>query len=134
MAERLDSRDKFPSGYDDYLSNYGWHVSPKLCDFMVSKMKGRDGKAFTPYSKDKVESLLKQYGVELENDKAYDKVYVCNMAVADYLGSSVPNEQYLAKFIKDYLDDPDGAETRAMDELFAKTIALGMPIIWQDML
>lgn len=132
--DRLDIYDDFSSDYRKYLQAYGWHVSPKLCEFMVSNMKGRDGKAFTPYNKDKVEALLKQYGVELENDTAYDKVYVFNMAASDYLGSSIPNEQYLTKFVKDYLDDPDGAKTRAMDELYAKTIALGIPIIWRDML
>lgn len=55
------------------------------------------------------------------------------MAKADFLGSSLPNEQYLAKFVKDYLDDIDGAPTRAMDEYYAKTIAEGIPIIWEDM-
>ena len=75
----------------------------------------------------------KQYGVELKNDVGYNACYVANMAKADFLGSSLPNEQYLAKFVKDYLDDIDGAPTRAMDEYYAKTIAEGIPIIWEDM-
>lgn len=101
---------------------------------MVSRMKGRDGKDFKPISKDNVDAILKQFNIQLENDKAYDKVYVFNMGSSDYLGSALPNEQYLAKFVKDYLDDPDGSDTRAMDELFAKTIALGIPIVWRDMI
>lgn len=30
------------------------------------------------------------------------------MCKADYLGKSVPNENYLAQYIKDVLDDVDG--------------------------
>lgn len=29
---RLDVRDKFPSGMEEYLATYGWHFSKKMCD------------------------------------------------------------------------------------------------------
>lgn len=29
---RLDARDTFPSGMEEYLSNYGWHFSKKMAD------------------------------------------------------------------------------------------------------
>jgi len=32
------------------------------------------------------------------------------------------------------LDDPDGSETRAFDEFYAKTMALGIPIDWASVL
>ena len=58
-------------------------------EFAVSRMKDRNGKKIEPYSKDKVDALLKQYGIELKKDKGYDCVYVCNMALSDYFGSSI---------------------------------------------
>ena len=41
---RLDNRDKLPSGFEEYLSIYGWHFSKKLCMWAVSNMKKDDGK------------------------------------------------------------------------------------------
>ena len=135
--DRLDTHENFPAGFREYLENYGWHFSKKMCEFAVGKMKKKDASGketpITPYSNDEVHQLLKQYGVELKNDVGYNACYVANMAKADFLGSSLPNEQYLAKFVKDYLDDIDGAPTRSMDEYYAKTIAEGIPIIWEDM-
>lgn len=73
-------------------------------------------------------------GVTLKNDKGYDGVYVWCMATSDYLGSSITDEAHLAKFVKDYMDDSDGSPTRAFDEFYAKTMALGIPIVWEDVL
>lgn len=36
------------------------------------------------------------------------------MAKADFMGSSLVNEQQVAKYIKDYLDDVDGYDEIAM--------------------
>ena len=75
--DRLDTHENFPAGFREYLENYGWHFSKKMCEFAVSRMKDRNGKKIEPYSKDKVDALLKQYGIELKKDKGYDCVYVC---------------------------------------------------------
>lgn len=56
------------------------------------------------------------------------------MARADYYGSSISNEAQLALFVKDYLDDPDGAKSRAFDEFYIKSVALGIPIFWDEMM
>lgn len=85
-----------------------------------------------PYDKDQVEALMKQFNVELKNDVEYNKVYVLNMVRADYMGSSIVNEQYACMFVKDYLDDVDGSPTRALDEYYAKCIACGTPFSWED--
>lgn len=84
------------------------------------------------YDKDQVETLMKQFNVELKNDVEYNKVYVLNMVRADYMGSSIVNEQYACMFVKDYLDDVDGSPTRALDEYYAKCIACGTPFSWED--
>ena len=123
-----------PSGMREYLSQYGWHFSKKMCEFAVSRMKDRNGNKISPYSKEKVDSILKQYSVELTKDKGYDCVYVANMAKSDYFGSSIPNDQYLALFIKDYIDDKDGYEGIPFTRYYADTIGSGIPLIWEDML
>lgn len=136
--DRLDIYDVFPIGFREYLNNYGWNFSKKLCEFAVAGMKKMDSNGkevpITPYSNEEVQQLLKQYGIELKNNVAYNACYVANTFKADFLGKSLPNEQYLCMHIKCYLDDVDGSPTRAMDEFYAKTIALGIPIIWEDML
>lgn len=129
---RLDAYEQLPSGQREYLSAYGWSFSKKLCEFAVSKMKDRNGKAIEPYSKEKIDGLLKTYGIQLENDNGYDCVYVANMAKADYLGSSIPNEQYLALFIKDYIDDKDGYTGKTLTRYLSDVIGSGTTLNWED--
>ena len=135
---RLDSRDKYPSGMEEYLAFNGWHFNKKLCEWAVSKMYKvnvvRKKEYITPYTKESVMDLLKANGVKLENDFGYDAVYVANMAKADYYGSSISDDAHLAKFIKDYLDDPDGYEGIAFTRFYADCIGSGTPIMWEDML
>lgn len=119
---------------EEYLGDYGFHINKKLFDWAVSRMKDRAGQRLTPWDKERCEEFLKSRGVTLRRGKGHDAAYVLNMARADYYGSSVPDEQRLALFVRDYLDDPDGSETRAFDELYIKTVALGEPIFWEEML
>jgi len=131
---RLDARDKLPSGMEDYLSAYGWHFSKRMCDWAVSKMYKKDEKPITPMTKEKVEDLLKRYGIKLENDFGYDSIFVANMGVADYMGSSIEDEKHLASYIKDYIDDPDGYEGLPFTRFFADCIGSGNPINWEDVI
>lgn len=123
-----------PSGMNEYLSNYGWHFSKKLCEHAVKKMTDRQGKKITPYTKEQVEALMKQHNIQLENNEGYDAVYVANMAKADYLGSSITTEQHLMLFVKDFLDDKDGNKTKALDHYYADCIAGGKVILWDEMM
>ena len=131
---RLDTYDNFPAGFREYLANYGRHFSKKMCEFAVSQMRDRNGKKIEPYTKEKVDALLKQYGIELKKDKGYDCVYVCNMAISDYFGSSIPNQQYLAMFIKDFIDDEDAYDGMPFTRYYADTIGSGTPIPWEEMM
>lgn len=110
---RLDARDKLPTGMDDYLSYNGWHFNKKLCEYACRKMKKGQQK-LTPWTEEEVRVLLAKYNVVLDNDNGYDAVYVANMAKADFMGSSLANEQQVAKYVKDYMDDVDGYEEIAM--------------------
>ena len=33
MGQRLDAYDRFPSGMKEYISQYGWHFSKKMCEW-----------------------------------------------------------------------------------------------------
>jgi len=119
---------------DAYLSYNGHHFSKRMCEWAVSHMRGRDGKKIEMRSLEQVEKILKAYNVELKNDVGYDKVYVMHMCLADYFGSSVIEERYLAMFVKDYLDDPDGYPEIAFSRFMADCIATGTTINWADLI
>ena len=132
--DRMDIYEMMPSGMNEYLYNYGWHFSKKLCEHAVKKMTDRQGKKITPYTKEQVEALMKQHNIQLENNEGYDAVYVANMAKADYLGSSITTEQHLMLYVKDFLDDKDGNKTKALDHYYADCIAGGKVILWDEMM
>lgn len=138
MGQRLDTYDRLPSGMKEYLSQYGWHFSKKMCEWAVSRMKAKDEtgkpKKLDMMKKDEVEELLKKYGVKLEMDSGYDCVYTANMAKSDYYKSSIADESHLALFVKDYIDDPDGYEGLPFTRFYADCIGSGTPIMWSDML
>lgn len=122
-----------------YLSNFGWHFNKKMCDFAVSLMKKINpatGKKerIEPISKEKVEELLTKYGVKLDNNSLYDFVYVANMGKADFFKSSIPDEQHLAVYVKDVIDDPDAPDGTTMRRWYATMIASGEPIEWDEMI
>lgn len=81
-----------------------------------------------PMTKDGVDELLKRHNVKLDNKNGYDYVFVTNMAMADYMGSSLEDERHLALFIKDYVDDPDGYDGLPFTRFYADCIGSGTPI------
>lgn len=135
---RLDARDSFPSGMEEYLAQYGWHFSKKMFEWVTSNMYKKDASGkkirIQVLSKENVDELLKRYGVVLENKFGYDYVFAANMCKADYLGSSVPDEQHLALFVKDYVDDPDGYPELPFTRFYGDCIGSGTPISWEDMI
>ena len=133
--DRLDYYDIPPKGMDAYLSSHGRHFSKPMLEWAVGMMKDRKGNRMTLPEKSRVDEMLKSYNVTLERtDGFYDPVFVWCMAKADYFGSSIADDMHLARFVKDYIDDPDGSKTRAFDEFYMKTIALGIDIPWEDMI
>ena len=105
--ERLDARELHAGRYSRIPRKNGWSFSKKMCEFAVSRMKDRDGKKIEPITKEQIDKLLKTNGIELKHDNGYDCVYVANMARADYWGSSIADEQHLALFVGDFIDDED---------------------------
>lgn len=134
---RLDDRQKFPSGMEDYLSSYGWHFSKRMVEWATSKMyktRGESRQYIEPIDKKQFDEMLKVYNIELECPHYYDCLYVANMAKADFLGSSIPNEQLMLQYVKDYTEDPDGYEGLPFTRFYADCIGSGTAIPWEDVL
>lgn len=130
----MDYYDILPAGMEAYLSNYGWHFSKAMCKWAISNMRDRNDKPLSMLTYEQVTNILATYGVKLENDKGYDKVFVFHMGVSDYKGSSIQNDEHIAKYVKDVLDDRDGYESIAFSRFLADCNAKGVPIIWEDMI
>mgnify|MGYP007092383373 FL=1 len=131
--------DELPESMVDYLRHYGRHFNKKLCNFAVGKMTASNSSTgelskIRPISKEEIDSLLKTYNIELENNELYDYVFVANMCKADFLGSSVPDEQHLCRYVKDVIDDVDGYDGIVFNRWYADMCRKGTPIEWEDVI
>lgn len=132
---RFDYYDILPKGMDAYLASHGHHFSKPMLEWACDMMYGRGGKKTTPHDKKKFDELMEAYGQKLERkDGYYDGPYVWAMATSDYMGRSIMDEQHLAMFVKDYIDDVDGNPTRPFDEFIANCMAKGVDIPWEDLI
>jgi len=132
----MGSYDEIPNGMKRYLNNYGCHFNKKLCREAVSRMytKVAGTKEYlTPYTKEQVDELLEANNISLKRNKLYDAVYVANMCANDFLGKSVPDDEHLAQFIKDMIDDPDAEEGFIFNRFYSDTVFMNSPIDWDDM-
>lgn len=123
-----------PQDMRAYLSNYGWHFNKHLCEWAISMMRDKNKSKLSIYDREKVESMLKQHGIEIPMEQIYDAMYVLHMARADYMGSSIADEAHLAKFVGDYLNDPDGYEEVALTRFYADCVGKGIGIDWSIVL
>lgn len=132
----MGSYDEIPDGMKRYLNNYGCHFNKKLYHEAVSRMytkvNGRK-EYLSPYTKEEIDALLENYGVKPEKGKMYDAAYIASMCKADFYGKSVPNEECLAKYVKDMLDDPDAKEGYVFNRFYADTMFMNDPIDWDEM-
>lgn len=133
----MGSYDEIPEGMKVYLNNYGCHFNKKLYHEAVSRMYKKTGgrkEYLTPMSKDEVDSVLENYGIDLERGKLYDAAYVMMMCKADFYGKSVPNEECLAKYVKDVIDDADAVDGYVFNRFYADTMFMNEPIEWKDVI
>lgn len=133
--ERLDYYDILPAGMDAYLASHGHHFSRPMLTWAVGMMRDAKGKRIDLPTREDLDAVLEKHGVQLDrNSGFYDPIYVWCMGTADYLEDSVPDNAHLARFVKNYIDDPDDVDGRAFDEFYMKTIRLGIDIPWEDMI
>lgn len=135
----LDIYDDIPRDMRKYLQHNGWNFNKKACEYAVSLMKKKNPttnklEKIEPYTKDAVDEMLKKYNITLENNVGYNYVFVANMAKADYLKSSLTDEQHLCLFVKDYIDDPDASEETTFRRWYITMIGNGEMVDWSEMI
>lgn len=133
----LDIYDDMPNGMKKYISNYGWHFNKKAYEYAVDFMTKRNPKTnkeekVKGFTKEEIDGLLNGYGIELKNRIMYDYVFAATMCKADYLGSSIEDEQHLLKYVKDTVDDIDASSETTFRRWVATMIGNGNPIDWDD--
>ena len=136
--ENFTAYEVIPEDLSIYLSHNGPHFNKAAFEFAVSNMyketpSGKE-EPVKEYTKKQVDELLASYGIKVKNNILYDAAYVATMCKADYLGSSIPTEEYLVKFIKDTLDDADGYEGFVFNRWIADMKWFGIPIPWEEFL
>lgn len=134
--QALDLYDIRPKSMTAYLSNYGWHFTPKMCKYAVSfmcyKENGKDVKMeFTP--KEKVEELLTKHGIKLEKKMDYDFVYLYHMFCSD-LKKVALDEKIKLLIAKAVFEDDDVADGTTMRRWYATMIGNGEPVYWSEFL
>lgn len=133
--ENFTAYEVMPEDLAIYLSHNGPHFNKEAFEFAISNMykdEDEDKDDFKPIDKRQVDAILTKYNIKIKNNKLYDAAYVANMCIADYLNSSIANEQMMAKFIKDTLDDPDGCEGLIFNRWIADMKWIGIPIPWDE--
>ena len=127
-----------PEDMKTYLSYYGLNFSKKLYEFAVSNMRreSADGKMekVKPMTADELKTLLSKHKIEIENNDLYNALYLAAMVKADYWGSSIEDEEHLAKYIEDTLCDVDAAEGQVFARYLADCSVGGCIIYWEDMI
>lgn len=125
MKEDFTNYDIRPEGFINYLRYYGQHFNKKLCDFACKQMNKKE------YSKDKLDTLLQSYNIELPNAKLHDAVYIANWCVNTLYGSSIADEKHLILFIKDMFNKESDL---IFNRWYADMAKYGIPIEWEDMI
>ena len=119
--------DHCPSGMETYLDYYGWHFSKKMEEWAASRMWKGEGEFIVPYTKAELEA-------KMGRSVTYDAVYIANMCKADFLGSSIPDEAHLLKYVVDGCEDPDAYDGMPITRFYADCVKSKTPIHWEDMI
>lgn len=131
----LDIYDDISTSERRYLSRYGRHFNRKMYEFAVSGMeKSSNGAKMEPLTKEEFQSRMKSAGIELQYDVMCDGMFVMSMAMSDFYGTSLLNDQQLAQYVKDYVDDVDQADGFIFNRFYADCVLKGIPIDWEEML
>lgn len=125
--------DCYQEEKEKYIKEYGVHFNEKLYVFAVSNMT-KGGKSIVPFTKDKVDEILKSANVTLEHNQGWDYMYIAAMVVADFWGSSITNDIQMARYIKDVIDDTDGYDGIVLTRWCADMCKKNINIDWTIML
>jgi hypothetical protein len=91
-------------------------------------------KKVTPMKLEELKPILEKHKIEIESNDWYDALYLANMVKADFWGSSIEDEEHMAKYIEDVLCDVDGYEGIVFSRFLADCSAKGCVIFWDMMI
>lgn len=139
VRQALDVYDDYPPEMKSYLRHNGWHFNKKAFEYAKNLMERKNTSTnkvekVDCWTKEEVDDLMKREGIVLENNVGYDYVYVAAMCKADFYKSSIPDDSHAAKFVKDVVDDDDGADGMIMREWYAKMVSKGIPVDWSEIM
>lgn len=123
---------------DKYIEKHGFHFNDKLFEFAMSKMYRKNSSGtrekLNYYDKKTVDEMLANYNVRINDTTNYDYVYIANMCKADFLYSSVINENYLTKYVSDVMNDVDGYDGLPFVRWLADMEHNHVAIDWEKMI
>lgn len=137
----LTMYDKKPEGMKNYLRYNGPHFSKNLYEMAVKRMYKEDpetGKKerMKPLKKEDIDKMLEDNDITLNYNELWDYMYVASMGIADYYGEgkAIEDEEHLARYIKDTVDDVDAADGEIFECFIAKCARRGVVIDWDEAL
>lgn len=125
MQEDYTEYDIKPEQFINYLRYYGPHFNKKLCEFACTRFTKAD------ITKEKLQALLQQHNITLNNAKLYDAVVVANWCKSVLYGSSISDERHFVLFLKDIFEKEGNL---IFNRWYADTAKLGISIEWEDMI
>lgn len=134
--DSFDQYDELPEDMIVYLRYNGRHFNRRLAEFAINKMTTRDSNnnevPLAVITKEHLQELLSNNNIHIDKDYIYDALFVINMGKADYLGSSIPDENYLARYVNDVINDIDGYDGLPFNRWYADMAHKGIPIDWYE--
>lgn len=125
MNEDLTEYDIKPKEFINYLRYYGAHFNKKLCEFACEQLDKAE------YTKEKLDTLLQTYKIDLKKAKLYDAVYVINWAKSIFYGSGISDEKHLILMLKDIFEKESDL---IFNRWYADMAKKGIVIDWEEMI
>lgn len=112
--------------------------SRKLAEWAIDNMEVKDAstkevKKLKEHSIEEMESVLKQYKVELPEEFVYTAWYLYNMTFADY-PKTIKTDEQRATYIDETICDVDGSPENVLNCFVAKMCQAEQPIFWENYL
>lgn len=90
-------------------------------------------KPVTVRSVDDVMEILRNSGVDIQDEFMYTAYYLYHMAIADY-PKALQSDEQRAAFVEETICDPDGEPGNVLACFEVKMCNAGVPIYWERML
>ncbi len=131
--------EEMPDGMRKYLQHYGWHFTRKACEFAIGLLRKKNAatgkmEKVEYMAKEHVDAMLSKFGITLENNYDYDYVFIANLGKATLFKSSIADEQHLAMYVKDIIDNENIGDGEIMRQWDSSMVARGIPVDWYEML